>query len=109
MLMLCVVNLDTVLQAVRIIVQSCDYITTYTCILAAGSLLSSLMFGTGEGPVFRGFRCEGWEQNIGQCYNRTLQYSPTSSGNCDWNDIVAVRCRDCKLKLYTYDNNSFVI
>ena len=54
------------------------------------------MFGSGEGPVFRGFVCQGWEQNIGQCFNRTLQYSPFSTSSCNWNNVIAIRCRDCK-------------
>ena len=54
------------------------------------------LFGAGSGPVFRGFKCEGWEQNIGQCYNRTIQYSPLTGSSCNWNDIVGVRCYDCK-------------
>ena len=53
-------------------------------------------FGYGDGPIFRGFDCEGWEQDIGQCFNSTQQYEEEYNMVCNWDNTAAVHCSDCE-------------
>ena len=60
------------------------------------TFLSNGALGRGEGPVLRGFDCQGWEQNMAECFNSSQQYQNTHNLHCNSDSTTAVRCSDCE-------------
>ena len=62
----------------------------------ANTFLNDGEFGSGEGPVLRGFDCQGWEQNMAECLNSSQQYQNEHNSDCNSDSTTAVRCSDCE-------------
>ena len=70
------------------------------CLLFIGhTFLSNNALGSGEGPIFRGFDCQGWEQNMAECFNSSEQYQTRNNLYCNSYSTTAVRCSDCESTL----------
>ena len=79
-----------------------------TVLVVGDTFLSNSAFGSGDGPILRGFDCQGWEQNMAECFNSSQQYEDAHNLHCNSYSPTAVRCSDCESMHTMHDNTSVI-